>query len=50
MDKQKFMELLIEYKKYKKENVRHFRFHPDASPPRSWPPPTAVFGKFFLYV
>ena len=39
IDKEKFKELLIEYKKYKKENVRHFRFHPNAS--------SSVFGKSY---
>ena len=37
MDKEKFKELISEYKKFKMENVRHFRFHPDAS--------SNVFGK-----
>ena len=50
MDKEKFKKLISEYKKFKMENVRHFRFHPNASPPRLWPPPgwvpTTVFGKF----
>ena len=40
MDKEKLKELISEYKKFKKENVRHFRFHPNAS--------LNVFGKSFL--
>ena len=35
MDKEKFKKLISEYKTFKKENVRHFRFRPD----------TDVFGK-----
>ena len=31
MDKEKFKELISEYKKFKMENVRHFRFHPNAT-------------------
>ena len=31
MDKEKFKELISEYKKFKMKNVRHFRFHPNAS-------------------
>ena len=30
MDKEKFKKLISEYKKFKMENVRHFRFRPDA--------------------
>ena len=41
MDKEKFKELISEYKKFKMENVRHFRFHPDAS--------SNVFGKSSLH-
>ena len=31
MDKEKFKKLISEYKKFKMENVRHFRFHPNAT-------------------
>ena len=31
LDKEKFKGLISEYKKFKMENVRHFRFHPNAS-------------------
>ena len=31
MDKEKLKELISEYKKFKMENVRHFRFHPNAT-------------------
>ena len=40
MDKEKFKELISEYKKFKTENVRHFKFHSDAS--------SSVFGKSSL--
>ena len=40
MDKEKFKELISEYKKFKMENVKHFRFHPNA--------PSSVFGKSSL--
>ena len=30
MDKGKFKKLISEYKKFKMENVRHLRFHPNA--------------------
>ena len=39
MDKEKFKKLVSEYKKFKMENVRHFRFHPLSS----------VFGKPLSY-
>ena len=41
MDKEKLKQLISEYKKFKMENVRHFRFHPNAST-------TIAFGKLFL--
>ena len=31
MDKEKFKKLISEYKKFKMKNVRHFRFHPNAT-------------------
>ena len=37
MDKQKFLELIDDYKQFKRENVRHFRFHSIA--------PSSAFGK-----
>ena len=37
MDKEKFKKLISEYKKFKMEIMRHFRFHPDAS--------SSAFGK-----
>ena len=37
MDKEKFWKLLSEYKKFKVENVRHFRFHSNAT--------SSMFGK-----
>ena len=40
MDKEKFKKLLYEYKKFKMENVRHFRFNPN--------PSLSAFGKFFF--
>ena len=40
MDKEKFNELISEYKKFKMENVRHFRFNPN--------PSLSAFGKFFF--
>ena len=40
-DKQKFLELIDEYKKFKRENVRHFRFHSIA--------PSSAFGKSSFY-
>ena len=40
MDKEKFKKLIYEYKKFKMENVRHFRFNPN--------PSLSAFGKFFF--
>ena len=40
MDKEKFEKLIAEYKKFKMENVRHFRFHPWAT--------SSMFGKPFI--
>ena len=40
MDKEKFKKLISEYKKFKMENVRHFRFNPN--------PSLSAFGKFFF--
>ena len=37
MDKEKLKELISEYKKFKMENVKHYRFHPNAS--------SSMFGK-----
>ena len=40
MDREKFEKLIAEYKKFKKDNVRHFRFHPCAT--------SSMFGKPFI--